>query len=93
MRDYRVAYVLEDDGEPLAVFLDSLGHCTSGNVMSYARVDEHSDATVDYVRSRPLAQEADYQKLHTCLTRRYGSGPDEPVNLVIDQSGLSALKR
>lgn len=91
MRDYRVAYVLEDDGEPLAVFLDSVTDCAPGNVGSYARVGEHSEASIEYVRSRPVAAEADYLPLHTYLSRRYGAGPDEPLNLVVDQAGLASL--
>lgn len=84
---YRVGYVLEDNAEPLAVFLDSGPDCNPGNLMSYARMGEHGEADVAYVRGRPLAAESQYLSLHSYLLQRYAAGSD-PVALVIDQEGV-----
>ena len=88
MADYRVGYLVEDGGNVLAVFLDSAADCNPGNLLSYALLGEHSEAAVDYVRERPLADERQYQELHAYLGRRYGDSPGEPLRLVVDQSGV-----
>lgn len=88
MKDYRVGYVVEDGGETLAVFLDSGPDCANGRLMSYARVGEHSEASIDYLRERPLAAETQYRALHAYLSRRYAEPPGEPLLLVVDQAGL-----
>ena len=85
--DYRVGY-LSEGGEPLAVFLDSATEVNAGKLLVYARVGEHSEADVDYLRGLPLADEDLYRTLHTYLSRRYAAGPGDPLNLVIDQEGL-----
>lgn len=88
MNDYRVGYVVEDGGETLAVFLDSGPDCATGNLMSYARLGEHSEASIEYLRGRPLAEEAQYRDLHGYLSRRYAEPPGDPVRLVVDQGGV-----
>lgn len=85
---YRVAYVLSE-GEPIAVFLDSSADCNSGNVMTYARVGEHCEGSIDWVREQPLAPADQYQALHNYLARRYADpSHEDPVELVIDQDAL-----
>ena len=85
--NFRVGYLTEDV-EALAVFLDSGPEAGSGKLTVYARVGEHSEAAVDYLRGLPLAGEPLYHQLHTYLARRYADGPVEPLNLVVDQSGV-----
>lgn len=86
-RDYRVGYLTED-GEALAVFLDSGPHTRPGALTVYARLGEHGEAVLDYLRGLPLANERLYHGLHAYLSRRYVEGPGEPLTLVIDQEGL-----
>lgn len=88
MTDYRVAYVLSD-GDPVAVFLDSGPDCNPGYLMTYARVGEHGEGSIEWVREQPLPAEDQYRDLHAYLSRRYADpSQGEPVTLVIDQQGL-----
>jgi hypothetical protein len=91
--DYRVGYVLLDDGEPLAVFLDSAAECHPGSLTCYARVGEHSEVPITYLRQWPLASEPQYRNLHVYLSRRYAHGPGDALNLVVDQAGVATATR
>lgn len=84
---YRVAYLAED-GAPLAVFLDSGPQTRPGALTVYARIGEHGEAAVEYLRRLPLASEQLYHGLHTYLTKRYAGGPGESLTLVVDQKGV-----
>lgn len=87
MTDYRVGYVIEPGGEPLAVFLDSVA--LPGKFAVYAQLGEHAEADLEYLRAQPLAGEAEYRDLHAYLSRRYAESPGEPpLRLVIDQAGV-----
>lgn len=85
--DFRVGYLAED-GEPLAVFLDSAAEAGPRGLMVYSRIGEHSDADIRYLRSLPPAGEEQYRPLHTYLSRRYAEDPGDALNLVVDQEGL-----
>ena len=85
--DFRVGYLAED-GEALAVFLDSGPETGPGKLTVYARVGEHSEAAISCLRGLSLADEPQYHQLHTYLARRYADGAGEPLNLVVDQSGV-----
>lgn len=88
MQEYRVGYV-DSDGEPVAVFIDSAPDCNPGFLMSYARIGEHSEASLDWVREQPLAGPNEYGQLHDYLSRRYADPhPEPPLKLVIDQAGV-----
>ena len=87
MTNFRVAYI-DEDGEPLAVFLDSGAEAGPGRLIVYSRVGEHSEADIDYLRRLPLASEATYQQLHAYLSRRYAGDPGQPLTLTIDQEGV-----
>lgn len=89
MTDYRVAYVFSDD-QPVAVFLDSEQDANPGNLLTYARLGEHSEASIDWVRQQPAATEDQYHDLHDYLTKhRYGSlAGYDTLDLVIDDAGL-----
>lgn len=87
MQNYRVGY-LDCNGEVAVVFIDSAGDCNPGRLMSYARIGEHSEAAVDWVRGQPLAEESLYRELHDYLRRRYAEKPGEAVALVIDQRAV-----
>ncbi|KLI09356.1 hypothetical protein A5741_11765 [Mycolicibacterium conceptionense] len=88
MTNYRVAYVLSG-GEPVAVFLDSAADCNPGNLMTYMRVGEHDEGSIEWVREQPPAVEYQYRDLHAYLARRYADpSQGESLELVIDQTGL-----
>ncbi len=84
MQDYRVGYI-DVDGDPVAVFIDSTSDCRPGNIMVYARMGEHSEADIEWVRQQPLAELERAAPLHTYLEQRYSSPPGELLRLVIDQ--------
>jgi phage terminase large subunit GpA-like protein len=86
MQDYRVGYIFVED-EAEAVFIDSGRDCFRGQLTVYARLGEHADADIAWIRQQPLASEDQYQKLHQYLSRRYASSND-PANLVIDQAAV-----
>jgi hypothetical protein len=90
---YRGDYLLEDDGEPLAVFLDSGPDCCPGLLNCYAREGDHIEVSVAYLRERLLASEPQYRNLHAYLSRRYAQGPGDPLNLVVDQAGGATATR
>ncbi len=86
---YRVGYVVEDDDAILAVFLDSGPDSHDGHLIAYAPMGQHTEASIDYIRSRPLAREDQFGKLHAFLARWYGEPPaPTPVQLVVDQRGV-----
>lgn len=88
MDDYRVGYV-DSDGEAVAVFLDSAEDCNCGNLMAYARIGEHAEASLDWIRAQPLSSALQYAPLHEYLCRRYADTPgEEPLRLVIDQAAV-----
>lgn len=89
MKDYRVGYI-DEDGEPVAVFIDSTEDCRPGRIMVYARVGEHAEADIEWVRQQPLADSALSAPLHAYLERRYGDPPGEceSLRLVIDQAAV-----
>ena len=89
MQDYRVGYITVD-GEPEAVFTDSTPDCRPGRIMVYARMGEHSEADIEWVRQQPLADPADAASLHSYLARRYSDPPGDcpPLRLVIDQESV-----
>lgn len=89
MQDYHVGYIVVD-GEPVAVFTDSTPDCRPGRIMVYARMDEHSEADIEWVRQQPLADPSAATTLHTYLERRYSDPPGgcQPVQLVIDQDAV-----
>ena len=87
MDEYRVGYLVEDGDQPLAVFLDSAPDCNAGNLRVYARLGEHGEAAISYLRGLSLAGEPQYRDLHEYLSRRYAGGPGESLRLVIDQDG------
>lgn len=84
---YRVGYVVEGT-EPLAVFLDSGPQAGHGRLTVYARLGEHAEADIDYLRGLPRATPAHYADLHTYLTRRHAGNPLVPLPLTIDQTGV-----
>lgn len=87
MQDYHVGYI-SVDGEPLAVFTDSPPDCRPGRIMVYARMGEHSEADIEWVRQQPLADPADATSLHAYLERRYSEPPGELRQLVIAQDAV-----
>jgi len=87
MKDYRVGYI-DADVEPVAVFIDSTDDCGPGRIMFCARMGEHSEADIEWVRQQPLADTARSQPLHAYLERRYSEPPGEPLQLVIDQAAV-----
>jgi len=87
MKEYRVGYI-DADGDPVAVFIDSTEDCGPGRIMVYARMGEHSEADIEWVRQQPLADTARSQSLHAYLERRYSEPPGEPLQLVIDQAAV-----
>ena len=87
MQDYRVGYI-DVDGDPEAVFIDSTPDCQPGRLMIYARMGEHSEADIEWVRQQPLADLASAAPLHMYLERRYSSPPGELLRLVIDQNAV-----
>ena len=89
MKNYHVGY-LDVDGDPVAVFTDSAADCRPGNIMVYARMGEHAEADIAWVRQQPLASLTLSAPLHEYLARRYSDPPGEceAVNLVIDQGAV-----
>ncbi|KXO98419.1 Uncharacterised protein (plasmid) [Tsukamurella tyrosinosolvens] len=89
MDDYRVTYVIDDDGEPVAVFLDSGKDREPGYLTTYDRTDEHSVASIEWFRRMPPATEHQAYDLHAYLKRRYAEPMQgDPVSLVFTPAGL-----
>jgi len=85
--EYRVRYLVEDDGCVLAVFTDSAADCAPGHLLVYSPVGEHSEASTDYLRRLLPAEEPQYRDLHTYLSTRYPARPGTPLHLIIDTDG------